>query len=258
MFFILSKILAFLTQPFFYVVVLLILSFLIKKEDWSKKLRVWSLVMLLFFSNSFIVDEVGRLWEVQTKHVDDLPVYDYGIVLGGMMNPYDEEFNRINFHGGVDRLLQTLMLYKRGKIKKILITSGSARLLERDRLEAQVLGDYLVSIGIDEEDLILETQSDNTHENAELTVKLLNEMYGELYSKKKCLLITSASHMRRASACFQKEGLSFDTFSANRQFGPRKFELDHLILPNIGSFGRWNNLAHEIIGYITYWMMGYI
>ena len=258
MFFVLSKILAFLTQPFFYVVVLFVLSFVLKKDYLKRRFRKWSLIILLLFSNSFIADEVVRLWEVNTKHVDELEVYDYGILLGGMMNGYDKEMERINFHGGVDRLMQTLMLYKAGKIKKIVITSGAGTIVNRDVLEAQVIGDYLIDIGFRKNDLILESQSDNTHENAVKTKALLQELNNGDIKNKNILLITSGLHMKRASACFYKEGLICDTFTTNRKSGLRKFTLDHLLLPNIGAMGSWNALAHEIIGYAIYFLMGYI
>ena len=258
MFFILSKILAFLTQPFFYVVALFVLSFVLRNDDLKRRFRKWSLIILLLFSNSFIADEVVRIWEVETKHVDELEEYDYGILLGGMMNGYDKEMERINFHGGVDRLMQILMLYKAGKIKKIVITSGAGTIAHRDILEAQVIGDYLIDIGFKKKDLILESQSDNTHENAVQTKALLEGLNKGDISEKKLLLVTSGLHMKRASACFEEVGLICDTFSTNRRSGPRKFSLDHLILPNIGAMGSWNALAHEIIGYTVYWFMGYI
>jgi uncharacterized SAM-binding protein YcdF (DUF218 family) len=258
MFFILSKILAFLTQPFFYVCVFLILGFVLKNEQWKKRFKVLTIVFLLFFSNSFIVDEVARAWEIQTVHHNELEQYDYAILLGGMMNGYDDEFQRANFHGGVDRLLQTLELYNKGIVKKILITSGSGNIYQRGHLEATIIGDYLQAIGFNSKDLLIENQSDNTYENAVNSTEMWKDLYGEDYQNKKFLLVTSASHMRRAQACFTAKGLSFDVFSTNRFSGPRKFEFAHLFIPNLGAMGRWNAIAHEVIGYSVYAVLGYL
>ena len=62
MFFILSKILGFLFMPMSWIVIALVASFFIKK--YSKKLRLAALIILLFFGNSFILNEVKLLWEV--------------------------------------------------------------------------------------------------------------------------------------------------------------------------------------------------
>ena len=95
------------------------------------------------------------------------------------------------------------------------------------------------------------------HENALFSRELLQTKFKDL-SNKKILLITSASHMRRSLACFEKQGLSPDYLCSNRSAGPRKFELEYCFIPGAHVFSGWTHLTHEIIGYWAYKLTGKI
>lgn len=208
----------------------------------------------MFFSNSFIVDEVMRAWEVDTvawEQVDN--DYDYGIVLGGLVS-YDEEYDRINFLRSNDRLMQALELYNRGKISKIFISGGSGMIDLPDFKEGKILKEFLVRSGVKAEDIEEESISRNTHENAVETKKAIF-LKGH---NPKCLLITSAFHMRRALACFHNEGMYPDAFVTDRYSGPRKYSLDHLFLPSINAMVQWNMILKEMVGYVAYDFAGYL
>ncbi len=254
MFFVLSKILMFLIQPVIWILAVFIYGLFTKNAKRKKRSFLAALIMLLFFSNSFILDEVMRSWEVDAvawEKVDG--VYDYGIVLGGMIS-YDKEYDRINFLRSSDRLMQTIELYNRGKIKKIFLSGGSGDLLDPDFKESLHIKKYLVRMGIPEEDILEESTSRNTHENAICSAEILLKNN----NNPRCLLITSAFHMRRALGCFENEGLIVDPFVTDRYAGPRKFEFSHLILPDIEAMGVWTLLIHEITGYVVYDISGYL
>lgn len=254
MFFIISKILHFLIAPFFWILLLFILSYIFKKKSRKRLLRILAFSILFIFSNAFIYDEVNRAWELPAMQKDELSHYKCGIVLSGMVS-YDTDFSRINFHGSIDRLLQALVLYKEGYIEKILITGGSGSILYDELDEAQILKNYLVSIGFPPQDILTESKSRNTVENARYTKEYLS---GIGLDKEKHLLITSAYHMRRAKGVFEKEGFDIDCFSTDRKAGPRKFHFEHLVLPQVWVLNSWVSLNHEIIGYLSYCMFDYI
>lgn len=253
MFFFLSKILQYFFYPLVWITIVVLASFIIKKIKIKHKLRVIAMIMFFLFSNPFIEDEFMRLWEIQTLRTDEITkTYDYGIVLSGMIS-YDSKFERINFLRSTDRILQALDLYKAGIIKKIFITGGSGLLFDQEHKEAYILRNYLIRIGIPDEDILIESISRNTYENAIESAKILKPKDNtESY-----LLITSAFHMRRASACFKKQGFEFDVFSTDRYAGSRKFNLDHMIVPKPESLARWSILFRELFGFITYKIMGY-
>jgi uncharacterized SAM-binding protein YcdF (DUF218 family) len=254
MFFVISKIFSFLVSPLTLFFGLLVLSFLIKSNKRRKKIQISALFALYFFSNSFIFDEVARRWELPAKHDDELKSsYHYGIVLCGMAS-YDNHYHRINFQGSTDRLLQALDLYKRKKIQKILLTGGSGSLMEQENKEADYLKNYLLTIGIPDEDVVIEPDSRNTVENARFTAQKLGVGKDTL----QVLLITSAFHMRRSLGCFKKVGISAESYVTNRFAGQRKFYFDHLFIPNTEALGGWSLFIHEWIGYSTYYLLGYL
>ncbi len=166
---------------------------------------------------------------------------------------YDEEFDRLQFQRGADRLLQAIELYKRGFIKKIIFTGGSGVIFHPDDKEGTYAKRYLLTLGIPETDFLIENESRNTHENAVLTKQLIDQKN----IKGDYLLITSAFHMRRSLGCFEKSGIIATPYSTDRYSGPRKFEFDHLFLPSVSALYNWNNLLKELVGFITYKIMGY-
>src|SRR5438445_612132 len=127
MFFILSKILAFIITPLVWIIVLLFFSVFSKDQTRKKKYIYWALGVTLFFSNSFIFDESIRLWEIHATHY----------------------------------------------------------------------------------------------------------------------------------YCLKKAGIIATPYSTDRYSGPRKFEFDHLFIPNLSAMMDWNNFIKEIIGFITYKIVGY-
>lgn len=252
MFFILSKLLSFLIAPLTWVVALLVWAYFCKDEKRRKKIILSSLVLLYLFSNAFLFNEVMGAWELQTKKYDELKTYDVGIVLGGMM-AYDGEFDRIMFLRGTDRIMQAIELYKKGYIKKILFSGGSGSIIRQDMKEGIYAKRYLLTLGIPEEDILIESESNNTRENALFSKKLLNEKSpGGNY-----LLITSAFHMRRAIGCFKQVGLSPDYYSTDRYSGVRAWVFDNLFIPNVSSMQQWQMLIHEMIGFLVYKISGF-
>lgn len=254
MFFIVSKILEYLLTPLLWIIILIILAFFQREPKKTKRYLAIALGLCLFLSNNFLADEFMRLWELPVvKEAQLKPVYDVGIILGGGMIQKDKQSSRLIFRANTDRFLQALDLYKQGRIKKMLISGGAGHLLYRDMLEASLLKSYLVKIGIPPDDILVDSLSDNTHQNAINTAKILKSgQYGNEY-----LLITSSSHMRRAMACYKKQGLICTPYPTNKMTGRRVFSFQHLFVPEIRSILFYDTLIHECLGYTVYKIMGY-
>ncbi|MGB3946756.1 MAG: YdcF family protein [Bacteroidia bacterium] len=250
MFFTVSKILNFLLSPWVWIVIMLIYGILTAYPNRKKIVLKWSLILALFFSNPFILDECMRMWEVPAIDKSELKTYKVGIVLGGM-SVYDSKLDRAQFFRASDRLIQAVELYKKGVIKKILFSGGSGRLLHPEMKEGNYINRYLLYMGVPAEDFIIESESRNTYENAVFT-KMLIEPDDTF------LLITSAIHMKRSLACFEKQHIKVIAYSTDRYAGPRKYELEHLFIPDASTLYNWTNLMHEFWGYITYKIVGYI
>jgi len=86
MFFILSKILSFMSSPLSWVFILFLWTLKTKSTSRRKKLFVATLITFYFFSNAFIVDEFFRAYEQRDQAtIDKEEQYDIVIVLGGFM-----------------------------------------------------------------------------------------------------------------------------------------------------------------------------
>lgn len=254
MFFIFSKILLFLLSPLTWFLSLLLWAIITRNARRRKKLLILSAALLYLFSNSFLLDEAMRAWEVRhnkkTGQTDK--IYDYGIVLGGVVSYYDRNFSQTGFNRSVDRLMQAIKLYRSGKIRKIVFTGGDASVLRQGFSEADIIKNYLSEIGINPDDMIFENSSRNTYENTRFVKLVLNPAKDD-----KLLIITSAYHIRRALGCFRKAGMYPDFHAADFYSGKRRFTPDHLLVPDTGALDRWALLLHEITGYIVYKIAGY-
>src|SRR3990167_203436 len=255
MFFLLSKLLLFLLSPLTWVIVGLGLTFFSKSARWKKRGKVTAIFCLLFFSNTFIYKEVCRQWEVFGTPINKVKHYDVGIVLGGMAE-YNNDLKTLSLRRGGDRIWQTIDLYKSGKIDKILISGDNGDLTNKGLHEAKQMKAILVRWGIPKEDIITETVSRNTHQNAVETKKVLDKYYPHY---KSFILITSGRHMRRALACYENAGLYCTPYSTNLYTNPkRSYTFDEFIVPDVSTMADWHGLLKEMVGYVAYGMTGKI
>ncbi len=255
MFFILSKILAFFLKPYIWIIILAIWSYRSKVQKRRKILKYTTLAMCLFFTNTVILSEFLRKWEVQGKKQLEFGNFDFGVVLGGMAG-YNADLDRIALRHQGDRIWQALNLYHAGKIKKIVLSGDDGYLTNRGLHEAKQMKVILVNWGIPNQDILTEENSRNTHENAQFTAKLLHNSYPYL---KKGVLITSAIHMRRAEACFEKEGLKLEKYSTDHLTGPsRNYFWDQYIIPDLNTLVTWDQFIKEMVGYCAYKLAGYL
>ncbi|MFD2513543.1 YdcF family protein [Pontibacter locisalis] len=253
MFFILSKTLHFLLMPYIWVIVLMLLALFLKSQKWKRISLISSLAILIVLSNPLLSNEAWRAWEVKPMPVKDVVDYDVAVILTGVTSYREDVPDRIHTSKGSDRFLHPLQLYRMGKVKKFLVTGGSGYIL-KDRIpEADQIKEILLLAGVPETDIITESNSRNTRENALHTAQQL-QRHPEW---KKVLLVTSAFHMRRAAACFSKAGVKADSFTADFYGYERRFTPDELIIPNIASFSSWHLLIHEVTGFVVYKILGY-
>ncbi len=254
MFFVLSKALFFLLTPINWIVGLLLYSFFGHHEVRTRRAFKWGLILLVILTNPFLSNTVFKWWEKEAIPVSELDgVYDIAIVLGGFSDVDESPRDRLHLNESADRLTNAIELYKTGKVKKILVTSGSANVLGEKISEGKIAGEFLARIGIPPEDFIIEPNSRNTYENAIYTAKILREQYPDA----RCLLITSAFHFRRASRTFSKAGVEFTSFPTDILSDDFRASPGHFILPNAHSLLAWKMLVKEWVGLIAYRLLGY-
>jgi uncharacterized SAM-binding protein YcdF (DUF218 family) len=161
------------------------------------------------------------------------------------------------FNANINRLTQTVELYKKGVVNKILITGGSGSILYPKKREANLLKNYLIEyFNLPEKDILIENKSNNTHENALFSTKILDSLG---WNNQRFVLITSPLHQYRAQACFEKQGYKTYIYAPkSKKNSLEKVLPKNLFLPQAEILLEWNNFLHELIGVITYKIAGYI
>lgn len=180
--------------------------------------------------------------------------YDVAVVLTGMVNLALSEEGDIEFNEGVDRILAGISIVRRGIADQLLITGGTGSLLDQSKSEAMLLKEFAIESGLSSDQIIIDPTSRNTHENAVNTAALVRER-----GYKKILLITSAFHMWRSEAAFNKQGLFPEVY-------PVDFRTSDTIsivsifdfLPSVGALNGITSMIHELVGLAVYRLQGYI
>jgi uncharacterized SAM-binding protein YcdF (DUF218 family) len=243
MIFILSKILLFFIKPIVWIFVLLIFAIASKNPKKRKKYLIVTLILSFFFSNGFIVGKVMNSYE---SGYPKMQKYDVGIVLGGFSG-LNKKNNEIAFGWSGDRLFQTIALYKKGLIKQILLSSGSANLIDKEVKEADLAVRYLKLIGIPYSAILIENQSRNTIENAKYSLALIAKKKPEA----KILVITSAWHIPRAKLIFDRQAKHKIEYYPTNFMGSTEFEFGDLIIPSATALETWELLFKEWIGLVV-------
>ncbi|MDW8287700.1 MAG: YdcF family protein [Flammeovirgaceae bacterium] len=241
-------------MPFTWVFIFLLLALFLKRTVLARRFLWLAMISLYFFSNPTISNSLMLWWEVPPTPLAEIKnTYDIGIVLSGVMNVHKSPHDRFYTNKGADRVLHAALLYQRGIIKKILVTGSYVKLSGDVKDEAASMKELLLLCGVPEEAIILENKARNTRENALFSAEIIRREYPTA----SLMLITSAFHMRRAVACFEKVGLHVTPFSADMSTWDTDISLMSLLVPSENSFANFNKLVHELVGYAVYKIVGY-
>ena len=246
MYFILSKILLYLLLPLSWIFVLFVLCITTKSKKRRARYFIASLSLLYIFSNNFLFNQVANRWDIAERHLNSADKYSCAIILGGFSSegPNGEGM----FNMSADRFIQGAMLFKTGKVSRILITGGNGSLLPGQFTESEWVRKQFLALQIPDTAILIENKSRNTIENARFTKVVLNKAR----QQGPFLLVTSAFHMRRAEMIFKKEHIEVVPYPSNfitNRTG--RFSFDDYFIPDSEILGRWNVYLKEFVGYIV-------
>ena len=258
MFFVLSKILDLFLQPICWIIVLLIVSYFTKSKKVRKISFSINIFLILLLTNGKFTNFFYNSWEIQYPPKNN-QTYQLGVVLtGGIIQSNFSHDSTIHFASQSDRLMQAIILYKQGIIKKIIISGGNVsiagNLINDFTRESYKSEQFLKMVGIPDSCIIIENKSRNTRENALFSKRMLTNLKLE---NKKIALITSAYHMKRSAACFTKVSITFDMFPAIKQGKDTSMGILSDFVPDELNLYLNASLIHEIVGYYIYKLMGY-
>jgi uncharacterized SAM-binding protein YcdF (DUF218 family) len=141
-----------------------------------------------------------------------------------------------------DRLTTFLLLARRFPDARLVHSGDTA-----PESESAVARELLLGAGIDPQRIVFETRSRTTCESPRATLDLV-----PVDASQRWLLVTSATHMRRAIACFRAAGWDVAPYPTNFRRGPNTLAFS---LPD--NLGDVDLAAHEWVGLLYYRLRGY-
>lgn len=271
MFVYLSKMLPNLVYPAGVIAILLLAGLILCRSQRSKNILMGILLAFVFITGNklpgaFLIHNLEQAYPAY----NGAEKADAIVVLGGGTVTKSSPRQIVEVNGAGDRIFYAAQLYREGKAPKILLGGSYIRwrdgeVLSEDGISspASEMKELMAGfLGIPETDLIIQDRSVNTAEEAADDAVILKEQ-----GLNKILLVTSATHMRRAVPLFKKQGLEVIPAPTDYSFSDQEwqnmlnFDLATaytFILPSISNMSTLENALKEYIGYFVYHLKGWL
>ncbi|MFK8049509.1 MAG: YdcF family protein [Halioglobus sp.] len=180
---------------------------------------------------------------------EKLPEADAIVLLGGAIRGKTSNETLADMSGVGDRLVFAVAAFKASKAPRIIVTGGAP---DGDDPEAALMRDILVTMGIPDNKIILETRNRVTLDSREYLPETLQSI-----GANSILLVTSAFHMRRALWVFGPLDVEVIPAPTDHQVLLRAEEFNPLFyMPNAKALQLTTWAFHEALGYIYYNVRG--
>jgi len=264
MFIFLSKFLPLFVYPLGLSTLLLVISLFLRQRKKTKKtLVIAALLIIVLSSNRWISYSLARSLEWKFLPSTPLQSADAIVVLGGGTESLQPPRTAVEINSAGDRMIHAADLYHQGKAPIVLLSGGNIEWMERiQNSPAADMQQILLKLGVPQKDIFLQTKSQNTHEDAVFSAEILKGK-----GIKRILLVTSAMHMSRSVALFEKQGLEIIPSPADftiteegwqQTFTPNLETLLTNLMPNSSSLGLSTNVMKEYIGIFIYRLQGWL
>jgi len=206
-----------------------------------------------FFADWLLVSLEGRY---ESKTAAAYPGTDTIVVLGGGVAVQQAGDRNVLPGRSFDRLYLGYQLFQEKKAP-VMILSGGGIIWHREPgalSESKSMSLLARQLGLPERRLVVESHSRNTRENAWFTREVLRDRGW----KDTVLLVTSAFHMPRARACFEKLGMTVIPCPADFRADPYKRSTGLDFLPDAGALDNTTIVLKEYIGWVYYRLRGWL
>jgi uncharacterized SAM-binding protein YcdF (DUF218 family) len=174
------------------------------------------------------------------------------VVLSGGIYPPDSVRKKAQLESGtLYRCLHAAELYHAGP-RLIVLTGGKVDPQRKGPKLAEAMREFMVKLGVADDDIVLETESRTTHENALYTAELLRQRGID-----HVVLVTDATHLRRAKRCFEVQGLRVTPSGCRYRATEFNWRVAKF-LPKAGAAAGNQDVVHEWLGLTWYWLKGRI
>ncbi|MBX9759571.1 MAG: YdcF family protein [Beijerinckiaceae bacterium] len=256
MFFVLSKVLWALVAPFNLLALLVVAGACLLFTRFAKTGRR----MVALAAVGFLVLGASPLGVVMLRVLEDrfprppadMPAPAGIVVLGGGVNELVTRLRGpVELSGAGDRMTEAAMLARRYPQAKLVFTGGSAALLGSPYKEAHVARQLFLGLGLPAEQLVFESESRNTYENAVFTRDLVKPKPGDRW-----LLVTSASHMPRSVGIFREAGFEVTPYPVDYVTTGLRGELFRVSMDLGEGLSNVDRALREYIGLVAYRLTG--
>ena len=253
MFFFAAKTLSFIEQPLNFVAILLLVSIMFWRRRPRLARRAAVAGVLLFFAIGITAAPRSVLRALEDTYaptdVSREPLVG-AIILAGAEDAGVKAVERgqVLVNGGAERLITAARLISHYPNFVVVHTGFSGRLANAGMTESEMARRFFEELGVDLSRVIFEDRARNTYENALFTRQLPG-----IDSSRRWLLVTSARHMPRSMAVFEKLGWNVAPMPVDYQTG-RTIPLWHYSITR--GAGDWQTAMHEILGLVAYWATG--
>ena len=271
MFVYLSKFLPYLVYPAGIITILVLAGLIFCRSAKAKNRLLWLILLFVFAAGNkmpgaFLIRKLEQAYPVY----DGTEKADAIVVLGGGTVTKADPRPIVEVNGAGDRILYAAKLYHDGAAD--LILAGGSYIKWRDgQVEtengvsspaseiAELMTDLL---DIPEEAILVQDRSVNTYEEAVEDALILKEQ-----GLNKIILVSSATHMRRAVPLFEKQGLEVIPAPTDFSFSDQEWEnmlrfdgatAYTFFVPTVSSMETLQNALKEYLGYFIYHLRGWI
>lgn len=193
-------------------------------------------------------------WPVDHPGPADRPAHAI-VVLGGGIN--DRGTLRPEIELSPESRLRTICgvdLYRQGLAPTVVITGGDLTIFGSGPTEPSVMREWAVRLGVPSHAIQIDDRARTTYENARGTKRLLGEGAS-------ILLVSSAGHLWRATALFEKQGFRVTPvpcgFSAKHRAADVWADLTIFdALPASWALQRTTDVVEELVGVAVYRLAG--
>ncbi len=230
-----------------------------------------ALIVLLVASNGWVAQQMTRSLEQQAialeeaatgrPHGSELPEADAIVVLGGSTKPAEPPRPWVDLNDEGDRVLHAIRLYQTGRAPKILFSGGRITWKDGGPSESADMAAIARAMGVPDAAILEEPDSLNTRENAVNSIAIM-----EREGIESILLVTSAMHMPRSVAIFQKLGV--DPIPAPTDFIIADRDLQDInssaaavilnVMPDVDRLQRTTRVLKEYLGRFIYGLRGWV
>jgi uncharacterized SAM-binding protein YcdF (DUF218 family) len=259
----LSKLLPLFIYPFGLSLLILFAALLLKKERIRTFFIALSILIYCLSGNRWVAYSLTRSLEWQYLPRTTYPTAQAMVVLGGGTESIDYPRQSAEINGAGDRIIYALSLYRKGVAPLVVLSGGNISWYDnRSSTPAQEMADLWNFMGGPSGPLLLQDKSMNTHDDAVLSSQILKDRGID-----QIILVTSAQHMPRSVALFQKQGMTVTPaptdYSITQSAWDSLFQADLptkliYIIPNISYISMTTSALKEYFGIIVYQRLGWL